>query len=104
MNMDYLYIKREILDNWAELEESAYPDDLLREMADSACPVYYSDIIKDWQEMPSEYNDRWQEFTELGGDTTIFSLMSADLFNYYDSQYTEIYNEIKTEKESESNE
>ena len=103
MNMDYLYIKREILDNWTELEESEDPEDLLREMADSACPIYYSEIMKDWAEMPSEYNDTWQEFTELGRDTPILSLMSADLFHYYDTQYTEIYNEVKTEKESESN-
>jgi hypothetical protein len=100
--MNYTDIKQEILDNWAELEESAYPDDLLREMADSACPVYYSDIIKDWQEMPSEFNDQWQEFTEVSQDSTIFSLMTADLFNYYDTKYTEVYNDIKTTKEEEN--
>ena len=102
MRMNYTEIKQEILDNWAELEESAYPDDLLREMADSACPVYYSDIIKDWQEMPSEFNDQWQEFTEVSQDSTIFSLMTADLFNYYDTKYTEVYNDIKTTKEEEN--
>ena len=102
MRMNYTDIKQEILDNWAELEESAYPDDLLREMADSACPVYYSDIIKDWQEMPSEFNDQWQEFTEVSQDSTIFSLMTADLFNYYDTKYTEVYNDIKTTKEEEN--
>jgi hypothetical protein len=109
--MDYLYIKREILENWAELEESAYPDDLLNEMAESACPVYYSDIIKDWQEMPSEYNDSWQQNgIETTEETTIFSLMSWDLYFYYESQYNLIFTEIKldkeqekTEKESESN-
>jgi hypothetical protein len=97
--MNYTDIKGDILDHWDQLAETAYPEDLLRELADSACPVYYSDIIKDWQEMPSEYTDSWQEFTEATQDTTIFSLMSADLFYYYDAQYTEIFNEVKTEKE-----
>jgi hypothetical protein len=100
--MNHSDIKQEILDNWAELEESAYPDDLLREMADSACPVYYSDIMTDWQEMPNEFTDSWQEFVEISQDSTIFSLMSADLFNYYDTEYTRIYNEIKETKEEDN--
>lgn len=99
MRMNYSDIKQEITDNWAELEESAYPEDLLREMADSACPVYYSEVIKDWAEMPNEFTDSWQEFVEVSQDSTIFSLMSNDLFNYYDTEYTRIYNEMKTEKE-----
>jgi hypothetical protein len=102
MRMNHSDIKQEILDNWAELEESAYPDDLLREMADSACPVYYSDIMTDWQEMPNEFTDSWQEFVEISQDSTIFSLMSADLFNYYDTEYTRIYNEIKETKEEDN--
>jgi hypothetical protein len=82
-----------------------------RRFAKSACPVYYSDIIKDWQEMPSEYNDSWQQ-NGIGTteETTIFSLMSWDLYFYYESQYNLIFTEIRldkeqeeTEKESESN-
>jgi hypothetical protein len=104
MRMNYTDIKGDILDHWEQLAEMAYPDDLLRELADSACPVYYSDIMTDWQEMPNEFTDQWQEFVEATQDTTIFSLMSADLFNYYDTKYTEVYNDIKTTKEEESNE
>jgi hypothetical protein len=100
MRMNYTDIKSDILDHWDQLAENNYPEDLLRELADSACPVYYSDIIKDWQEMPSEYTDSWQEFIEATQDTTIFSLMSADLFNYYDSEYTRIFNEITEQKEA----
>jgi hypothetical protein len=111
MNMDKSDIKSDILDNWEQLTETPHPEDLLNEMAESACPVYYSDIIKDWQEMPSEYNDSWQQ-NGIGTteETTIFSLMSWDLYFYYESQYNLIFTEIRldkeqeeTEKESESN-
>ena len=99
MRMDYNDIKKEIEENWEDLEASSYPEDALREMADSACPVYYHEVIKDWQEMPNEFTDNWQEFIDPTTETTIFSLMSADLFCFYDSEYTRIYNEIKKEKE-----
>jgi hypothetical protein len=93
-------IKSDILDHWEQLAEMADPNDLINELAESACPVYYSDIMKDWQEMPKEYNDSWQEngipTTEK---TTIFSLMSWDLYFYYESQYHTIFSEIKMDKE-----
>ena len=96
--MDYSDIKLQLIEQWEELENSKYPEDLLREMADSACPIYYGEIIKDWQEMPTRFTDTWQEFIEPTQGTTIFSLMSADLFNYYDSEYNRIYDEIEKEK------
>jgi hypothetical protein len=99
MRMNYSDIKSDILDHWDQLADSNYPTDLLTQLADSACPVYYSEIVKDWQEMPSEFTDNWQEFTEATQDTTIFSLMSADLFNYYDIEYNRIFSEIAKEKE-----
>ena len=105
MNMDYNDIKREILENWEQLEESAYPDDLLREMADSACPVYHSDIIKDWQEMPNDFNDSWQENgIQTTEKTTIFGLMSWDLYFYYDSEYRRVFAEVRHDKEQEESE
>jgi len=93
-------IKSDILDHWDQLAEMAEPSDLINELAESACPVYYSDIIKDWQEMPSEYNDSWQENgIPTTGETTIFSLMSWDLYFYYERQYQTIFSEIKMDKE-----
>lgn len=104
MNMNYSDIKQDILDHWEQLQEKAYPEDLLRELADSACPVYYSDIIKDWQEMPNDFTDSWQDFIEPDKDTTIFSLMTADLYNYYEDAYFTIYAEIRHDKEQEESE
>ena len=100
MRMNQTEIKNDILNHWEQLAEMPHPEDLITELAESACPIYYSEILTDWQEMPSEYTDSWQEngipTTEK---TTIFSLMSWDLYFYYHSEYLRIYDEIKKEKE-----
>ena len=94
-------IRQEILDEWQELEDTAYPEDLIAEWADSQIPIYYGEIIEEWRDMPSSFSDTWQEYG-VSPDTTITDLMSLDLGNYYRTKYAEIYEEIKTEKESES--
>jgi hypothetical protein len=100
MRMNYQEIKNDILDHWEQLAESAHYEDLVNELAESACPIYYSDILKDWQEMPSEWNDSWKENgIETNQETTIFSLMGWDLYFYYESLYNIAYTEIKEEKE-----
>ena len=93
MRMNYTYIKQEILDNWEQFESNAYPHDLLDEFADSAVPVYSNEVIQDWQEMPSEFDDSAQEF-DIDPDATIVQRMSLDLFNYYRHQYQKAYNEL----------
>ena len=100
MRMNYNDIKADILFHLDQLKENAYPEDLITELADSAVPVYYSDIISDWSEMPSEFNDSWEEFG-LPQEVTIIGLMTLDLFNYYQTQYQTIYREI-TEQEEET--
>ena len=92
-------IKAEILDHLEQLRESQYPEDLLRELAESNTPIYYSGIISEWQEMPSEFDNGWQEFGfdesfQSGG---IYSLMAIDLQLYYESQFLEIWEEVKSE-------
>lgn len=91
-------IRREIIENWQQLTDTAYPSDLLTEWAGSTVPVYYHQIISDWQEMPNEFTDSWEEFG-LPQEVTITGLMSMDLFNYYLNRYTAIYSEIKEEME-----
>ena len=92
-------IKAEILDHLEQLKESPYPEDLLNELADSNTPIYYSDIISEWQEMPSEFDNGWKMFGfdesfESGG---IYSLMGIDLQLYYQQQFLEIWEEVKSE-------
>ena len=93
-------IKAELLDNWDNLAEQKYPEDTLQEMADSATPIYTAEVIKDWQEMPSEYDDTWKEYG-AGANDGIVSLMRIDLFTYYLDTYNRIYREIAHDKDTE---
>lgn len=88
---------REIAD---QLKESAYPEDILREHADSECPIYYSDIVNEWRELPNEYCDRWQDIG-ASPDSTITSLMQIDLVLYYEEQFEKAWEELKEELEEE---
>ena len=48
----YNEIKAQLLDEWEYTKEER-----LHEVAESLAPVYYSDIVKEWQELPSEATD-----------------------------------------------
>jgi hypothetical protein len=95
----FLEMKQELKDNWQDFASNQYPEDLLTEFADSACPVYYSDIIQEWQEMPSEFDDSWRDFGEMPEGSTITKLMLGDLFNYYHHLAHNAYNELADEME-----
>lgn len=62
-------------------------------------PIYYNQIVEEWQAMPSEYNDRGASELGVGhaGENTIYNLMSLDLYLYY----TDIFNEAVAELEEE---
>lgn len=92
-------IKAEILDHIEQLRETQYPEDLLRELAESNVPIMNGDIISEWQDMPYEFDNGWQEFGfdesfQSGG---IYSLMAVDLQLYYESQFLEVWEEVKSE-------
>lgn len=70
------------------------------EWVDGYLPIYYNDIVKQWQEMPSEYNDRGRAELGAGSEATIYDLMSLDLYLYY----TDIFNEAVNELEAEAGE
>lgn len=99
----YNEIKKELLGDWEEFAEAIYPEDQIAERADSACPVYYNEIIAEWQELPREYEDAWKDGVPISSDTTLYSLMSWDLYEYYREQYQRAFDEIKAEKEEEEN-
>lgn len=94
----YEDIKQDIKNNWEELADNPYADDLINELADSVVPIYYSDIIKEWQEMPNEYDNQWA--AEGYDGKTIYSLMTYDLTIYYSNQYHRAYNELTEEMET----
>lgn len=101
MRFTFEEIKKDLAENWAEFtEENA--DDRIIEYADGYCPIYNNEVIKEWAEMPSEFDDSWKD--QIGcdwgvNDRGITSLMSIDLFTYYCHTTRRAYNELKEEAE-----
>jgi len=96
-------IKAEIMDNLEQLKDNPYPEDLLNELADSNTPIMNNDIIREWQEMPSDYDDGWQQYgmEETFWQGGIIELMRVDLALYYQDKFREIWEEVKEEQEIE---
>lgn len=94
MRFTYEEIKAELKQHLDEVNQ-----DNLNEWADGFVPVYYNEIIKDWQEMPSDYGDRWREIYVDTADATITHLMAHDLFLYYLDQCETAYTELTAERE-----
>ena len=100
-------VKKYLLDEIDQLKEATYPEDMVTEIADSLIPIYYSEIIKEWIHLDSEFMDRWKEY---GYDTQkneggILQLMQVDLSFYYIETALSVWEEIKKElEEGESEE
>ena len=96
MRFTYEEIKTEIANRLEEFHAESEPADLLREEADSLTPIYNNEVISDWQEMPSEFDNSWRqygwdEYLEQGG---IIGLMRIDLVHYYTSLTLKAYEEL----------
>lgn len=66
------------------------------EMVDSYLPVYTNNIIKEWQDMPNDYNNRGSaELGHLGQEIDIINLMSLDLYLYYTDLFSEALTEVE---------
>lgn len=72
-----------VIGDFVKGNQVGYLSDSLTEMVDSYLPVYYGDIMKEWQEMPHEYDNRGSH--ELGAQLpiNIQDLMGLDLYLYY---------------------
>jgi hypothetical protein len=89
-------IKEQVTENLEEILSSKDPEAFLNELADGFVPIYDSDIISEWVELPAEDSDQWKE---LGYDTQrneggIVSLMQIDLVVYYINGFTKAWEEI----------
>jgi hypothetical protein len=68
------------------------------EIIDGYLPIYNNEIIKEWQEMPSDYDNRGSaELGHLGQEINIVNLMRLDLYLYY----TDLFNQAMESVESE---
>jgi hypothetical protein len=65
------------------------------EFIDSYLPIYNNQIVEEWKNMPSEYDNRG--YAELGGDVepNIYNLMSLDLYLYYSDLFYEAVKEVE---------
>ena len=96
-------IRTRILDEIDEISKADFVIDQLESLADSECPIYYGDIITEWMELPDEDSNQFGEIMTPNENTTIYDLMSADLWLYYKREFLSVYNEILDEQESEEN-
>lgn len=81
------------LSNGEELEDIK---DRFGEFIDSYLPIYNNRIIEEWQQMPSEYDNRGAaEFGHNCQEINIFNLMNADLYLYYTDLFNEAISEVE---------
>lgn len=96
----YNEIKERIKDELEQLKDSAYPEDIITELADSEVPIYYGEIIAEWNELDNEDTDCWQEQGQ-NRVLRITDLMAYDLSVYYNRKFLEAWSEIQEELETE---
>jgi len=101
-------MKEEILN---EIENNGADLDSIRdrsgEWVDGYLPVYNWNIIKEWTDMDSNYNDRGASELGASEEDGIIRRMSLDLYLYYTDQFAEVLDEVEEElkeKEEESEE
>ena len=97
----YEEIKQEIkqeLTNGESLEdikERSY------ELVDNYVPVYNNRVLEEWQNMPSDYDNRGaQELGHNCEELSIISLMMSDLYLYYTDLVNDVINDLEQELES----
>ena len=87
-------VLNEINNNGADLDEIK---DNSGDWVDNYVPIYNNQVIKEWQEMPSEYDDRGAQELGINEDATILNRMTLDLYLYYSDLFTEVLDEVEEE-------
>ena len=94
-----MYFTYEQIKELMTTEYDTLTEDTLSEIADSVTPVYYNEIMKDWAEMPSHFNDTWKEYgyDANKNDGGILQLMALDLYFYNFERVQEVWRELEKE-------
>jgi len=80
-------INKEIWGDREHILSQTYPEDSASDYADSACPIYYGDIIETWGQLPDEYSNKFHEVISELPDR-IENLMNTDIYLYYQMLYS----------------
>jgi len=70
------------------------------EYVDNYVPVYNNDIIREWQAMPSDYDDRGAAEFGYEDSPSIVRLMALDLTLYYGELVALVLDDLTEELES----
>jgi hypothetical protein len=92
----------EIKQALADGEELSDIGDNSHEYVDGYMPIYYNEIINEWQNMPSDYDNEGIDQYGLPEEVTIYNLMSLDLLNYYSNLFSEALSDVESESDDES--
>jgi hypothetical protein len=101
VNATVKQMMEEIRTDLANGEELDEIKDRSGEFIDSYLPIYNNQIIKEWQEMPNEYDNRGSAELGTGEEINIVSLMTLDLYLYYTDLFFEAVGEIESEEVGE---
>lgn len=83
----------DFIDNYAsDTKDSTELEDDIAEQADSLVPIYYHDIVKEWQENNEARGKAIEECGEYSNKGDIYKMMQEDLYFFYDSRLREDYN------------
>jgi hypothetical protein len=85
----------ELIKNDYEDKTLSELQDLDGEIIDNLLPIYYSEIIKEWQEMPSQYDGQGVAEFGLPAEPTVYNLMTGDLYAYYSATFYEALTELE---------
>lgn len=100
LNKTQELMKDEIKTELANGETLEDIKDRSNELVDSYLPVYYDGIIKEWQDMPSDYDNRGSQELGVPAEINIYNLMTADLYIYYSDLLNEVIEELEEELET----
>ena len=76
-------------------------EDRSGEFIDGYIPVYNNRIMEEWQNMPSDYDNRGAAELGAGEEINIINLMSLDLYLYYNDLFSDALQELKEELEDD---
>jgi hypothetical protein len=84
----------EYTQNGDSLEEVKDLDDNISEYADGLVPIYYYDIVKEWQENGDCHELTLEVVGEYDQKAGIYKMMMSDLYFWYEQQLREDYNKL----------